>query len=372
MPWVAMACMAAALTAPAWGQVQPSDAVASGTTTCSVFNRSDFEPVFTLEGGGFESDGFESSASVTSQACDLSGVLTGNDETETTREGIALAEVTVTLGDRPFVDARAAAIENFESPFPPNPQPIRDIAAAATGVATYEGVIRTVRPPPVALPLVPATLTAPYDLSVSGADSIASVEVTFAQVGNGTFSESRTTQSSFDPTDGTIHFAGELLANVVFEVQIIASASAEAIRNVTNSQFAQALIDPVIELDQAAADAFLGDATFQLTDFYEFAFSANLGSVDGDYNNSGAVEQGDLNLVLANWGADAAAVPLSARWANDPPTGRVDQDELNLVLNNWGATAPLISDISTVPEPGAGLGVGALLGAAATTRRSRP
>jgi cyclophilin family peptidyl-prolyl cis-trans isomerase len=75
------------------------------------------------------------------------------------------------------------------------------------------------------------------------------------------------------------------------------------------------------------------------------------GGVEGDYNANGRVEQGDLDLVLLNWGEDAA--PLPAGWFQDLPSGTVDQSELDGVLLNWGSAAasaaPLAS--TSVPEP---------------------
>jgi serpin B len=56
--------------------------------------------------------------------------------------------------------------------------------------------------------------------------------------------------------------------------------------------------------------------------------------VVGDYDNSGVVDQGDLDLVLAYWGADAATLP--ARWMIDRPLGQVSQQALDAVLLNWG------------------------------------
>ncbi len=57
----------------------------------------------------------------------------------------------------------------------------------------------------------------------------------------------------------------------------------------------------------------------------------------GDFNGTGQVEQGDLDLVLQNWGASATGLPAS--WINDrPDSGLIDQAELDLVLLNWGAT----------------------------------
>ncbi len=76
----------------------------------------------------------------------------------------------------------------------------------------------------------------------------------------------------------------------------------------------------------------------------------------GDYNGNGQVEQGDLDLVLNNWGQSASARP--AGWFRDLPSGLVDQNELDGVLNNWGASAlPAFSGLpanapAAVPEPG--------------------
>lgn len=70
----------------------------------------------------------------------------------------------------------------------------------------------------------------------------------------------------------------------------------------------------------------------------------------GDFNANGAVEQGDLDLVLLNWGN--AAEPLPSGWIGQTPTGRIDQDELDAVLLNWGASEPMVA-AAAVPEPAA-------------------
>jgi hypothetical protein len=55
---------------------------------------------------------------------------------------------------------------------------------------------------------------------------------------------------------------------------------------------------------------------------------------NGDYDLSGTVDQGDLDLVLLNWGQDAGPAPLG--WIHDLPGGAIDQNELDDVLLNWG------------------------------------
>jgi hypothetical protein len=73
------------------------------------------------------------------------------------------------------------------------------------------------------------------------------------------------------------------------------------------------------------------------------------GMVLPDYDGNGLVDQGDLDLVLLNWGADAAAPP--AGWINDLPSGQVDQSELDKVLLNWGSQAAAGLPVESVPEP---------------------
>ncbi|MEM9753428.1 MAG: PEP-CTERM sorting domain-containing protein [Planctomycetota bacterium] len=69
----------------------------------------------------------------------------------------------------------------------------------------------------------------------------------------------------------------------------------------------------------------------------------------GDYDDDGQVAQGDLNLVLNNWGGEA---PFEAN--SDPFTDSlVNQEELNRVLNNWGSQAAPDFTGSAVPEPAA-------------------
>jgi hypothetical protein len=69
----------------------------------------------------------------------------------------------------------------------------------------------------------------------------------------------------------------------------------------------------------------------------------------GDYNDNGHVEQGDLDLVLLNWGINAELAANS--WTGWPPRGRVDQDELDGVLLNWGAVGSTAAAVASVPEP---------------------
>ena len=91
--------------------------------------------------------------------------------------------------------------------------------------------------------------------------------------------------------------------------------------------------------------------------------------IPGDYNDSGLVEQGDLDLVLGFWGADANDVP--ATWTNDLPEGFVDQAELDKVLGNWGAQAPSLAVAGGVPEPSGIMLVIAAVAVAALGRMRR-
>lgn len=70
----------------------------------------------------------------------------------------------------------------------------------------------------------------------------------------------------------------------------------------------------------------------------------------GDFDGSGMVDQGDLDLVLANWGHELSMLP--SRWIYDRPDDVVAQATLDLVLVNWGSTSAPGSPVSVVPEAG--------------------
>lgn len=83
-----------------------------------------------------------------------------------------------------------------------------------------------------------------------------------------------------------------------------------------------------------------------------------VGSLPGDFSGNGFVDQGDLDLVLSNWGQSADGIPLG--WIQDFPQEVVDQPELDSVLVNWGVlghTAPravtAAGQGASIPEPSA-------------------
>ncbi len=75
------------------------------------------------------------------------------------------------------------------------------------------------------------------------------------------------------------------------------------------------------------------------------------GVITGDYDTSGQVEQGDLDIVLQNWGTGTFTGDEAALVGGGPFDGTVDQNELDGVLQNWGSTAAPDFAGSAVPEP---------------------
>ncbi|MEM8781333.1 MAG: caspase family protein [Planctomycetota bacterium] len=130
--------------------------------------------------------------------------------------------------------------------------------------------------------------------------------------------------------------------------------------------------DEPIEVDWAPFGAFTDDfgtaGLMELMTAAEIASSVPIGEdLAGDLNRNGQVEQGDLNLVLNNWGRDTLATGVPNGWlATEQLTGTVDQDELNAVLLNWGALAAPDFSATTVPEPA---GLGAVVAALGLRRR---
>ena len=82
------------------------------------------------------------------------------------------------------------------------------------------------------------------------------------------------------------------------------------------------------------------------------ADTVGAGGITGDFNASGQVEQGDLDLVLQNWGDDTAVTGIPTGWTNDNDNlGQIEQTELDRVLQNWGSTSAPDFAGSAVPEP---------------------
>ncbi|TWT48897.1 hypothetical protein [Botrimarina hoheduenensis] len=82
-------------------------------------------------------------------------------------------------------------------------------------------------------------------------------------------------------------------------------------------------------------------------------------AVPGDFNGDGKVDNGDLNLLLGNWGSPTVPV----EWINGFETP-VDNGELNALLGNWGFGVGV-----AVPEPASALLAALACGLVARRRR---
>ena len=71
----------------------------------------------------------------------------------------------------------------------------------------------------------------------------------------------------------------------------------------------------------------------------------------GDFNGDGFVGQGDLDLVLLNWGDEVPPDAVPDGWVIQLPSGLIGQGNLDDVLLNWGSGVPPSGTPSTTPEP---------------------
>ena len=75
-----------------------------------------------------------------------------------------------------------------------------------------------------------------------------------------------------------------------------------------------------------------------------------VGFLEGDYNNDGFVSQGDLDLVLLNWGDTVLPGGFDISNLGDGSfDGLIGQNELDGVLLNWGDGVP--PSVTAIPEP---------------------
>ncbi|MEM1099598.1 MAG: hypothetical protein AAGH92_12515, partial [Planctomycetota bacterium] len=117
----------------------------------------------------------------------------------------------------------------------------------------------------------------------------------------------------------------------------------------------------------AQVDGVLADADEALAVTYTPTSVLVTRALRGDANLSGAVEQGDLNAVLNNWGS------FGQGWATGDLTGDgvVNQGDLNAVLNNWGSSAAPDFRGFAVPEPAMALALPLLVAMRRRTRVDR-
>ncbi|QDT69224.1 hypothetical protein MalM25_21570 [Planctomycetes bacterium MalM25] len=88
--------------------------------------------------------------------------------------------------------------------------------------------------------------------------------------------------------------------------------------------------------------------------------------LEGDFDGNGSVGDGDLTLLLSNWGG--AVPPVPAGWDGAQPTAPgVGDDELTALLGTWGASQSGVA----VPEPASVLVCLGLLGSATLLRSRR-
>ena len=182
--------------------------------------------------------------------------------------------------------------------------------------------------------------------------------VTILQSGNSTTVVEGGTTDTFivrldtiptEPVTMTIDPDIQLNLDTVGGVAIVLTFAADATALLGQTVTVTAVDDNVDEGDHTGTIAFdlLSSDSRYRTGFAAFSLSSLIVEIleeepvvlEGDYNGNGLVEQGDLDLVLLNWGTDTS-VTTPAGWTNDLPDSRIDQNELDRVLLNWGNRLP--------------------------------
>jgi hypothetical protein len=190
----------------------------------------------------------------------------------------------------------------------------------------------------------------------------------------------------FQPLDASLAdagFADDTYFMIVNGLSDVVGSAADTAQLITvDFDFGTSGIDSLQSLSRNTGQVelvqlqMLGDALYRMDltlaggtgDLFKFnngaSFVGDFG-IEGDFNASGSVELGDLNLVLFNWNSNS----IPSGWVNQIPSGTVGITQLNTVLFNWGNTS-----LVAVPEPTAGiLGLGiALVGILRRRASHRP
>lgn len=101
----------------------------------------------------------------------------------------------------------------------------------------------------------------------------------------------------------------------------------------------------------AGTQVFIDTIGLDSAGFSQNSLADLVGTITGDYNSDGFVSQGDLDLVLLNWGDAVAPAGFdeAALDGGGPFDGLVSQNELDGVLLNWGNGTP--PGAAAIPEP---------------------
>lgn len=142
---------------------------------------------------------------------------------------------------------------------------------------------------------------------------------------------------------GTFNLIGP--GGSVIESASISSSSVLNQGRITTQNFVQSIIlapgnyrfEFIAETDAEVYGVFNIGTNLRADHYSQSAFivTANAETLTGDFNGDGIVSQGDLDLVLLNWGSTTQPVG----WVADEQfDGLISQQEQDIVLLNWGNT----------------------------------
>ena len=224
----------------------PVSAVASGDGRCDAYTL-------------FDDNRYTTTANISSLMCDVT-YQSGS------RFGQSTSRVGASFYTEPVVDAQTTSVsrDGFDG----------GVFTSATSTLTYQSDIVFITAPPFFSSRWPLLLSSSYSMTDFGTPGVTASVWLYVEQSDGDIFFQNRQRLGVDPAEGSYFLQG--MAADTEPLTIILEATCTSSAPGDGSSSCQALIDPLIEFDQATFDDIYGENSFILEDYLAIELSPNL------------------------------------------------------------------------------------------------